>query len=479
MKKNYLLVVTILLATTALLAPPTISSAQLIAGGYAHSLAVCSDSTVRAWGSNSWGQLGNGTTNSGSNVPVQVSSLTGITDIAGGGGHSLALKNDGGVWAWGRNSYGQLGNGTNTDSNVPVQVSGLTGITAIAGAEPGYHSLALKNDGTVWDWGLNDNGQLGNGTNTNSNVPVQVNSLTGITAIAAGGDWIFTGGWSHSLALKNDGTIWAWGDNYFGQLGNGTNTDSNVPVQVSSLTGISAIAGGGLFSLALKNDGTVWAWGGGGVGELGNGTYTSSNVPVQVSFLTGIAAIDAGYIHSFALKNDGTVWAWAWNVYGQFGDGTTISTNAPVQVNSLTGITAIAAVGYAHSLALKNDGTVWACGYNSSGQLGNGTTGGSSNVPMQVTGLCQIATAANEITDPLSISVYPNPANELLVISYPLLGDKKATITINDIAGQLIYKTTTTADRVEVSTKDFVQGVYVVQIEGADFVETKKFIVSK
>jgi hypothetical protein len=155
--------------------------------------------------------------------------------------HSLALKDDGTVWAWGYNGYGQLGNGTNTDSNVPVQVSGLTGITAIAWG--GSHSLALKNDGTVWAWGYNGYGQLGNGTNTDSNLPVQVSSLTGITVIA--------GGSRHSLALKNDGTVWAWGYNGYGQLGNGTNTDSNVPVQVSGLTGITAIAGGGYHSLAI------------------------------------------------------------------------------------------------------------------------------------------------------------------------------------------------------------------------------------
>ncbi len=173
---------------------PTISCAQKIAGGESHSLAICSESTVRAWGYNFYGQLGNGENGYGiySNVPIQVNSLTGITAVAAANSHSLALKNDGTVWACGQNNYGQLGNGTNTDSNVPVQVSSLAGITAIAGGN--FHSLALKNDGTVWAWGDNDNGELGNGTNTFSNIPVQVSSLTGITAIA--------GGVYHSLALK-------------------------------------------------------------------------------------------------------------------------------------------------------------------------------------------------------------------------------------------------------------------------------------
>jgi len=356
------------------------SFAQTIAGGYYHSLAICCDSTARAWGSNYFGELGNGN-NTDSNVPVQVSGLTGDAALATGYAHSLALKNDGTVRAWGRNNIGQLGNGTYTDSNVPVQVSSLTGITAIAGGSS--HSLALLNDGTVRTWGWNIAGQLGNGNNTDSNVPVQVSALSGITAIA--------GGNSHSLALKNDGTVWAWGDNNYGQLGNGNNTGSNAPVQVSALSGIIAIAGGGFHSLALKNDGTVWAWGDNNYGQLGNGTNTGSNVPVQVSALSGITAIARGNEHSLALKNDGTVWAWGRNNFGQLGNGTTTDSNVPVQVSALSGITAIAGGGL-HSLALKNDGTVRAWGANNLGQLGNGTNI-NSNVPVQVTGQCQMPIA--------------------------------------------------------------------------------------
>jgi alpha-tubulin suppressor-like RCC1 family protein len=340
--------------------------AQSIAAGYYHSLALCSNGTVRSWGDNGWGQLGNGTNISNSNVPVQVSSLTGIVKIAAGGGHSLALKNDGTVWTWGRNDLGQLGIGSsNNDFNVPMKINSFTGVSAIAAG--GFHSLALKNDGTVWAWGSNSLGQLGNGNYTNSNVPVQVSNIGGVIAIA-GGD-------AHSLALKNDGSVWSWGDNLGGQLGNGTSIlKSNVPVQVSSLTGVIAIAAGAYHSLALKNDGTVWAWGDNGFGQLGNGTnIVKSNVPVQVSSLTGVIAIAAGAYHSLALKNDGTVWAWGYNNYGQLGNGSNIFySNVPVQVSSLTGVIAVAAMGSSHSLALKNDGTVWAWGANGSGQLGIG-----------------------------------------------------------------------------------------------------------
>ncbi|ROL62509.1 T9SS C-terminal target domain-containing protein [Bacteroidetes/Chlorobi group bacterium ChocPot_Mid] len=357
------LIITAFLLAIFLFALQTFSSAQTIAAGMHHSLALKNDGTVWAWGSNSDGQLGDGT-NTDSHVPVKVDSLKSIIAIARGCFHSLALKNDGTVWAWGWNKYGQLGYGTSTDiSYVPVQVDSLTSIIAIAAGM--YHSLALKNDGTVWAWGYNNHGQLGNGTNTDSNVPVQVTSLTSIIAIA--------GGYGHSLALKSDGTVWAWGYTYY----------SNVPVKVDSLKSIIAIAGGWWHSLALKNDGTVWAWGNNNLGQLGNGTntYTYSNVPVKVDSLTSIIAIAAGGWHSLALKSDGTVWAWGYNNYGQLGNGTNTDSNVPVKVDSLTSIIAIAG-GVYHSLALKNDGTVWAWGFNQFGQLGDGTNT-NSNVPVQ------------------------------------------------------------------------------------------------
>lgn len=197
--------------TTGISMSPAFLPAQIIAAGGYHSLAVCNDGTVNAWGRNANGQLGNGN-NTNSNVPVEVSYLHRDIAAAGGRDHSLALRNDGTVWSWGYNSTGQLGNGTLISSNIPVQVTGLTGVIAVA-ARRGWHSLALKSNGTVWAWGGGGQGQLGNGTNTDSPVPVQVNSLTGIVAI--------DGGYFHCLALKNDGTVWSWGNNQFGQLGNG------------------------------------------------------------------------------------------------------------------------------------------------------------------------------------------------------------------------------------------------------------------
>jgi len=255
---------------------------------------------------------------------------------------------------------------TDTTGNVLVTPYTYTFITsspvkAIAAGDS--HSIALKDDGTVWTWGYNANGQLGDGTTTQRTSPVQVNGLTNISAIS--------GGSSHTVALKNDGTVWTWGYNFNGQLGDGTTTQRTSHVQVSGLTNVSDITGGYSHTIALKNDGTVWTWGYNANGQLGDGTTTQRTSPVQVNGLTNITAIEAGYYltagiagshsHSIALKNDGTVWTWGDNSYGQLGDGTTNQRTTPVQVSGLTNVLAIAG-GYGRSFALKNDGTVWGWG---------------------------------------------------------------------------------------------------------------------
>ena len=323
-----------------------------IAGGAGNGYALGSDGTVWAWGLNTYGQLGNGTTTA-SGVPVQVSGLTGMTAIAGGAENGYALGPDGTVWAWGDNTDGQLGNGTTTNSLVPVQVSGLTGVTAIASgsSNSGLNGYALGSDGTVWAWGSNRLGQFGNGTltdiengtMTDSSVPVQVLGLTGVTAIAAGAE--------NGYALLSDGAVWEWGSKFDRGL-----TDGGVPTQVWGLTGVTAIAASSLNGYALRSDGTVWAWGFNTYGQLGAGMDTRwpSFSPVQVSGLTGVTAIAAGGWNGYALGSDGTVWAWGWNGYGGLGDGTAGGYSRwPVQVSGLTGATAIAAgVGGENAYAL-------------------------------------------------------------------------------------------------------------------------------
>jgi alpha-tubulin suppressor-like RCC1 family protein/pimeloyl-ACP methyl ester carboxylesterase len=339
--------------------------------------------TEWSWGNNTNGGLGDGTTSS-SAVPVKVSGLTGVTAISG----SYALRSDGTVWAWGSNTQGQLGNGTTgNNSTEPVKVSGLTGVTAIAGALDGGSGYALRSDGTVWAWGPNQNGELGDGTTTQSAVPVKVSGLTGVTAIAGSGG---TG-----YALRSDGTVWEWGSIFDTPDDPTISHFSLVPVKVSGLTGVTAIAG----SYALRSDGTVWAWGGNRdwadnlYGSLGDGTTSNgSTVPVRVSGLIGVTASAAGLGSGYALRSDGTVWAWGPNFFGELGNGTTTQSTVPVKVSGLTGVTAIAG-GHVGAYALRSDGTVWAWGDNHYGALGNGTTT-QSTVPVKVSGLTGVAAIA-------------------------------------------------------------------------------------
>jgi alpha-tubulin suppressor-like RCC1 family protein len=335
----------------------------MVAAGSSSTVALKSDGTVWAWGYNGYGQLGDGTSTDRS-MPSPIPQLSDLSAIAGGKNHTIALKSDGTVWAWGYNGYGQLGDGTKSTKTTPVKVETIDDVIAIAGGVS--HTVALKSDGTVWAWGANGEGQLGDGTTTNRLTPTAVLQLSGILAIAAG-DY-------HTVALKSDGTVWAWGYNRYGQLGNGTTDTKDVPTQVwSGLNGITAVTAGENYTIALKSNGTVWAWGYNRYGQLGNGTQKTSSVPIPVPGLSGFSGIAAGESHAVALKSDGTVWTWGYNGSGQLGDGAQTGYSlVPILVPGLSGLSGIAA-GKNHTIALKSDGTVWAWGYNRNGQLGNGT----------------------------------------------------------------------------------------------------------
>ncbi len=275
--------------------------------------------------------------------------------VAVGGGpnsdFSILLKADNTLWTWGYNGYGQLGDGTTSYHLVPAQLSGLGKIKSIAAGY--YHTIALKADGTVWTWGYNYHGQLGIGNTENSSIPVKVNGLDHVTAVAAGG--------YHTVALKADGTLWEWGYNDYGQLGDGTTNNHVTPVQVTSIDNITAVAAGVCHTVALKADGSLWSWGQNNRGQLGDGTTTDHGIPAQASNINNVAAIAAQEYHTVALKSDGTVWGWGYNKYGPLGDRTVLNYLTPVQMNSLNDVIALS-TGNRFTVALRVDGTVWAWG---------------------------------------------------------------------------------------------------------------------
>ncbi|MES3008035.1 MAG: hypothetical protein V4751_09715 [Pseudomonadota bacterium] len=337
-------------------------------GGSGHTLILDGDGTLWGWGYNKYGSVGDGSTIAElphAQTTPRRAAITDVVSIAAGQGFNIAVKSDGSIWTWGS---GYLGHGAYEERFTPTRVAGLLNFKQAASGL--YHTLALKHDGTVTAWGNNSRGAVGDGTQTHRSSPVSV-PLSNVTAIAAAG---------HSLALKNDGTVWAWGENASGQAGGVVGQHSAIPTRMEGLTDVKAIAAGGYHSLALKNNGTVWAWGEGIA--LGDGIGARSAVPVQVS-ISNVVAIDAGDGFSLVLKDDGTVWIFGVYTYSQSGSSQVSLT--PRQVNGLSGVKAIG-TGFSHSIAILADGTVRTWGKNDVGQLGNGTSGAESNVPVVVPG---------------------------------------------------------------------------------------------
>ena len=311
------------------------------------------------WGSDQYGQLGRGGVVQRT-APAQIPGLSGFTAVNAGDNYCLGLKGDGTVWAWGDNNYGQSGSGSYASTvSSPVQVLGLTGMTAVAAGTS--HGLALAGDGTVWAWGSNYSGELGDGTTDSRIYAGQVPGLVRVAAVAAGSQT--------SYAVTLDGAVWAWGYNGYGELGDGTTNDRHSPVQVVGLTGVTAVAAGSFHALARKVDGTVWGWGYNPYGQVGDGTTDDRHAPVQAVGLTDVTQIAAGGYHSLARKSNGTAWSWGTNWYGELGLGTYGDALTPTPVPSLSSVTWVAS-GINHSLFRKDDGSLWACGDNGGGELG-------------------------------------------------------------------------------------------------------------
>ena len=391
-------------------------------------LAVKTDGTLWAWGAVGNGQQGQSDSIARSS-PVQVGALTTWSNVSGGGNQFVvASKTDGTIWTWGNNNTQQLGTGDTIYRSSPVQLGALTTWGPKIYADQ-YHTTAIRPDGTLWTWGRNYLGGLGidnsvvstpqqNGTSTNWSAVGSKSSSTSVMASQTNGTVYVWGDntygqlgqndvlnnksspvqvaslikWSdvnvginslNNILVKEDGTLWTWGNNNYGQLGLNNITYKFIPIQVGNVSTWISTTTGTDFCLAVKADGTLWAWGRNQYGQLGDNTVITRSSPIQIGTIGTWLSVAAGNYHTLAVRINGTLWAWGKNIFGQLGDSTIVYRSSPVQVGTLANWSSVAAGKYNSSFAIKNDNTIWSWGNNSNGQLGqNDLTYRSS--PVQV-----------------------------------------------------------------------------------------------
>jgi alpha-tubulin suppressor-like RCC1 family protein len=344
-----------------------------------HTVFLKSDGTLWAWGRNEYGELGDGNIGQDQLSPEKIGTSTDWVSISAGLYHTVAIKSGGTLWAWGSNYYGQLGVDSSREGRYsPVQIGNENNWVAVSAGS--LHTMAIKSDGTLWAWGDNSHGQLGDSGIATSfqTTPEQIGTDTHWAFVSAGD--------LHNIAIKTDGTIWVWGNNFYGQLGDGTQTSQTYPKQICIGTKWIAISAGMSHTMAIKTDGTLWAWGSNYYGQLGDGNINTiiMTTPEQIGKDTSWIAVSAGAAHTMAIKINGTLWGWGYNNCGQLGDGSTTSSYSPVQIGFDTDWFEVV-TGPSHTLALKTYGTLWAWGAYEFGALGDGgATTAYRTIPEQI-----------------------------------------------------------------------------------------------
>lgn len=338
----------------------SVDLAKTVSGGAYHSGAIKSDGSLWIWGNNGYYQLGLGIEDrSHSQLTPACVFESGMAQISLGGFHSMAINEDGELYGWGQNTYGQVGNDSHIDCSTPVYV--MDDVVAVSSGF--MHTLAIKSDGTLWAWGRNNYGQLGTGAWLDQLTPVQI--MEDVVAVSAGS--------YHNLALKSDGTLWAWGYNLYGQLGNGTTQITNTPIQIMEGYDIDSFSCGNAHSGVVTTDGTLYMFGQNTNHQIGidnqNGTYTAVTSPVEI--LTNVKQIQCGNVHTLAITNDNDLYVWGSNTRTQCmpEEGASYEINEPTYyMSNVDYITP----GADFNLYVINGTELWGYGWNFEGELGCG-----------------------------------------------------------------------------------------------------------
>jgi alpha-tubulin suppressor-like RCC1 family protein len=445
-----------------------------ISSGNYHNIAIKPNGTIYTWGNRSsgLGTLGLGSaTGPAILTPTQVGTATNWTDISTGKYNTYAIKSDGTLWGTGYDNHGQVGDGTYGTSHVIytfTQIGTDTNWKTTSGTTDS--TIGLKTNGTLWGWGFNYYGQVGDGTTTERHTPVQIGSDANWKAISSG---IF----SFNIALKTNGTLWGWGvhggANCLGQgIGTGNIAYYPSPIQIGADTDWSTMDSGLQHTLALKTNGTLYIFGSGVNGSGGNGlTETGFLTPTQIGTDSNWAQVSAGFNTSYAIKTDGTLWAWGQNDYGQLGDGTLVDKGYPTQIGTDTNWASVQA-GYRHCIALKTDGSLWAWGDNSLSQLGISTTA-SSSIPVQIA----VAGCAldNEVFDKATINLYPNPTNNSVVIDNSEAHYQSVAV-YNYLGQEVTQQKLTFTNNQIIDLNGFSNGVYLFKLQSENSSETVKVV---
>lgn len=434
MKKLLLLSIFVLVTTLSTYGQTGAGCWRMVSAGENFSLGIKMDGTLWGWGQNS-NRLGLGLGNlANQNLPTQIGTANDWATVSAGNVHSLAVKTNGTLWSWGNGQFGQLGNGLFSSATPNVTQIGTATDWLIVSAGNRF-SLAIKNTGTLWSWGLNNVGQLGLNNLIDQNLPMQVGTANNWTKIDAGNQ--------HSLAIDNTGFIYAWGNNTFGQFGNGTNTNSLIPIMVSSSNNWAEVSAGFDHSMALNTSGILFTFGNNTNGQLCDGTNTASNTMIPISFsnaglVTQYIAISAGNTFSLAIKNDNTLWSGGYNTSGQLGLGNNTAVNTLNQVGTSSTYFTISA-GDTHSLTMETSTALWSTGRGLEGELGIGTN--VANNTLQSVG-CPTSNleTQNVSLNKLQINVFPNPTNDFVNINYELENSTQVILKLTNIQGQIILE---------------------------------------